>query len=68
MLVLGFKFGEKVFIGDDIQIEIVSLSAGNVDLGITAPKDIPILREKVKEQIDGEGNFSFRSTRRGRGF
>ena len=46
------KGKSKVFIGDNIEIEVLRATNTRVDLGITAPKEIPILREnaKVKEK------------------
>ena len=47
MLVLSRKIGEKIMIGDDIEIVVVDIDRGKIRIGITAPKDIPIYREEV---------------------
>lgn len=47
MLVLSRKLNEVIHIGPDITIEVVDISGGNVRLGITAPKDVKILRAEL---------------------
>lgn len=56
MLVLGRKIGEKIKIGDDITIEILSGPVGcsQVRIGIDAPKDVIVHREEVYEKIKKE--------------
>lgn len=56
MLVLGRKIGEKIKIGEDITIEILSGTAGGsqVRIGIDAPKDVIVHREEVYERIKKE--------------
>lgn len=51
MLVLSRNQDERLLIGDNIEIVIVSSSRGKVRIGIQAPKDIRILR---KELIDDQ--------------
>ena len=56
MLTLSRKKSEVIKIGDDISIMIVSISPGNVRLGIEAPKDVPVHRLEVYQAIKaGEG-------------
>lgn len=59
MLVLSRKKGQRIMIGD-VEIKICNISSisGNrqVKLGITAPKNILILREEVKERINRSGH------------
>lgn len=38
---------EKIIIGDDIVIEVVSVRGKTVRLGITAPEDVNIVREEI---------------------
>ena len=55
MLILKRKLDEEIKIGQNISVKILSVSDGQVKLGITAPEDVQILRaelvEKVKENI-----------------
>ncbi|WP_461205751.1 carbon storage regulator CsrA [Clostridium sp. DL1XJH146] len=54
MLVLTRKKGEKITLGDDIEIEVIALDNGKVKLGIKAPKDLKIFRTEVLDQIKEE--------------
>ena len=51
MLVLSRKFGERIFIGDDIVITVVSTGSDRVRLGIAAPANVPIHREEVFQRL-----------------
>lgn len=51
MLVLSRKVGEKIMIGNDITISVLSLQANKVRLGIEAPKDISVNREEIYQAI-----------------
>ncbi len=47
MLVLTRKLGEAIFIGDGICLEVLNMKGGRVALGITAPRDVSVLRREV---------------------
>jgi carbon storage regulator len=47
MLVLARKRGEAIVIGDDITVEIIDVRGDKIRLGITAPKDIRVLRTEL---------------------
>jgi carbon storage regulator len=47
MLILTRKNDEEIVINSDIVIKILSISEGQVKLGINAPKDIEILRGEI---------------------
>ena len=51
MLVLTRLSGEKIQIGDNISIQVLSCSNGQVRLGISAPAQVPVHREEVYQQI-----------------
>ena len=53
MLVLSRKSGERILIGDDIVIQAVRIGPNSVRLGISAPRDIPIVREELEELTAG---------------
>jgi len=54
MLILGRKEGEKIVIGDDITVTVTKIKGNQVQIGITAPKHIPVHREEVYERILAE--------------
>ena len=51
MLVLTRRVGEKLVIGNEVVVEIVSVSGEGVRLGITAPRDTSVHRFEVFEEI-----------------
>ena len=54
MLILTRKAGESIKIGDDVTIEVLSMSGSNVKIGIDAPKTINILRKELYDMIKDE--------------
>ena len=54
MLVLSRKVGERILIGDNIAVTVVRVAQGAVRLGIEAPLELPIIREELKVDLDGE--------------
>lgn len=52
MLVLSRKVGERILIGDEIAVTVVRIAGGGVRLGIEAPKELPVVREELKDQLD----------------
>jgi carbon storage regulator len=50
MLVLARKTSEWIRVGKDISILVVDIENGAVRLGITAPPEVPILREELIER------------------
>jgi carbon storage regulator len=51
MLVLTRKENEKIRIGKDIVLNIISTSENNIRIGIEAPKNIKIFREEIYQSI-----------------
>lgn len=47
MLILQRKPGESLLIGSDISISVVSVEGGRVRLAISAPAEVPILRNEL---------------------
>jgi carbon storage regulator len=54
MLVIRRRPGESLWIGSDIEIEILDCTHSQVKLGIRAPKEIPVLRHEIR--VTGEQN------------
>ncbi|MFO1066312.1 MAG: carbon storage regulator CsrA [Pirellulales bacterium] len=55
MLVLSRKENQRIVIGDDIKIVVVSVKGDKVRLGIDAPENIPVHRQEVYDVIAREG-------------
>ncbi len=51
MLILQRKEGESLLIGEDIKVSVLSVEAGRVRLAIQAPRDVPILRDELKNAV-----------------
>ena len=47
MLVLTRQVGQSLIINDNITVRIISINGNNVEVGIEAPKEIPIHREDM---------------------
>jgi len=54
MLVLSRKLNEKIIIDDQIEITVVGIENGKVQLGIEAPKEIEIMRKELLEDVKEE--------------
>jgi carbon storage regulator len=48
MLVIRRRAGERLIIGDDVEIEILEARPNNVKLGIIAPESVPIVRKEAQ--------------------
>lgn len=51
MLVLTRKTGQKLLIGNNIEIKVLETHGESVKIGIEAPKDVPIYREELYLEI-----------------
>ena len=47
MLVLSRRLGQRIFIGENIVITVLSIKGGHVELGIDAPRSVVLSREEV---------------------
>lgn len=54
MLVLTRKIGEKLIIGDHIEVTILGAKGDSVRVGINAPKEVTVHREEIYERIKNE--------------
>ena len=54
MLVLSRKVGQRIQIGDDICVTVLSVNGNSVRIGITAPDEVTVHREEVFRRIAEE--------------
>jgi carbon storage regulator len=47
MLVLTRRIGERIVIGDQIILEVLSVKGNRIRLGIAAPPDVTVLRNEL---------------------
>jgi len=56
MLVLRRRPGESLFIGDDVEIEVLSANSQAATIGVRAPKQTIVLRKELKITSDQNAN------------
>ena len=54
MLILTRRIGESLVIGDDVVVTVLDQKAGQVRLGVEAPREIPVHREEIYDRIQAE--------------
>jgi len=54
MLVLTRKSNQSIMIGDDIEVSVLSIIGEKVRIGIQAPREVPVFRNEVYLEIQGE--------------
>lgn len=68
MLVLSRSKDESIMVGDNIEIMIVDIGRNKIQLGIVAPKFVPVYRKEVYGRIcrerDGGGSQTLPTYRR----
>jgi carbon storage regulator len=52
VLIIRRRRGESIVIGEDIEIEILETSPTQVKLGISAPKEVTVLRSEIRVTRD----------------
>ena len=51
MLILSRKADEKIVIGEEVEITILSIRGSQVKLGIQAPQEVDIYRTEILEEM-----------------
>lgn len=52
MLILSRKMGEKIVIGDSIEVTVNRISGNRVTLGISAPDHVHIVRAEIEPVVN----------------
>jgi len=52
MLVLSRRAGERIQIGDQVEVTVVRIGPGVVRIGVEAPQQMQVLREEVRRRAD----------------
>lgn len=55
MLVLSRKPGQRIVVNGNIEIEVTAVAGRTVRIGITAPRDVSIVRAELREQDRSAG-------------
>jgi carbon storage regulator len=51
MLVLARKIGERILIGEEVEVTIISVRGDQVRIGIAAPAEVNICRAELAHQV-----------------
>ncbi len=54
MLVLTRKLNQSIVINDQVEVVVLEIRGEQVRLGIKAPKDVPVHRKEIFDQIQDE--------------
>ena len=54
MLVLSRRKEESIMVGDNIEIMVIDIQRNKIQLGITAPKRVPVYRKEIYGRICDE--------------
>ena len=61
MLALTRKKGESLVINNNVEITILEIRGDQIKIGISAPKEVPIYRKEVYDQIQEENKIALKS-------
>ena len=63
MLVLTRKSRQSIMIGDDIEVVVLSTTRDQVRIGIQAPRQVPVFRREIYDEIQQESMAAGSSAR-----
>lgn len=61
MLLLTRKRRQSILIGDGIEVTVLSIEGGKVQLGIQAPANIPVHRSEIVKAMKKGGSAALRA-------
>jgi carbon storage regulator len=62
VLVLTRKIGEKILIGDNIEVTILDIRGDGIRIGIDAPRGITIQRDEVLRAVEAANQEASKQT------
>ena len=48
MLMIRRRCGESIFLGEDIEIQVLEVAGNRVKIGISAPRELLVLRKELR--------------------
>lgn len=54
MLVLTRRMGQAIRIGNDVEIHVMRVDGDRIQLGILAPRSVPIVRSELVDAVGAE--------------
>ena len=54
MLILSRKINESIVVGEVIEVKILEVAGERVKIGISAPRDVSIVRRELLDQVQAE--------------
>jgi carbon storage regulator len=51
MLILTRRVNEKLMVGDDVTVTVLSISGNQVRIGVAAPRHVPVHREEIYDKV-----------------
>lgn len=62
MLIVARRKGQRIKIGENIEVVVTEISRGEVRFGIIAPKHVAVVREEVQRAVEDANRASAQST------
>ena len=62
MLIVARRKGQRIKIGENIEVIVTEVSRGEVRLGIIAPKTVSVVREEVQRAVEEANRASAASS------
>ena len=62
MLVLTRRIGERVLIGDDIEVTVLDVKGDSIRIGIHAPRETRIQRAEIVAAVETENRSAAQAT------
>jgi carbon storage regulator len=60
MLVMTRRIGERIVIGSNVTLTILSVQGNQVRVGIDAPRNIPVHRQEIYRRIELERSAGYK--------